>query len=151
MHVPYLSKKSFQLQEEGMNEMVYVFTCTNTHAIVWTAVSFGYKALLQLGAIFMAFTTRKVNIKALNDTKENCIMIYINSIILAILILTEFAFGRHPGVYTTVFGLAIFLEATLFLGVVFIPKVYISQSEFMLLLISHFALSSVLCCVRIMS
>ena len=107
-----------------MNEMVYVFTCTNAHAIIWIGVSFGYKILLQFVAIFMAFTTRKVNVKALNDTKENCIMIYINTIILVVLTVTEFAFRSSPTVYTAVFGLAIFLEASLFLGVVFVPKVY---------------------------
>ena len=103
--------------------MVYTFNCSNQNTTVWIAISFAYKGLLQLGAIFMAFTTRKVSIKALNDTKENCAIIYINSIILTVLIVTHLALSDHRDAYTALFGLAVFMEATLFLTVVFIPKV----------------------------
>ena len=106
-----------------MNEAVYRFSCSNNYATAWIAVSFAYKALLQLGGIFMAFTTRKVTIKALNDRKENCALIYINSIILTVLIVAQLALQEHRDVYTSLFGLAVFFEATLFLSVVFIPKV----------------------------
>ena len=111
------------LQEDGVNEKVHVFTCSNTYDKVWIAVSFAYKGLLQLAAIFMAFTTRKVSVKALNDTKENCAMIYVNSLLFTVLIVTEFAIKGHHNTYTALFGLAVFLEATLFLGIVFITKV----------------------------
>ena len=37
---------------------------------IWLAVSFSYKALLQLVAIFMAFHIRCVKVKALNDLKK---------------------------------------------------------------------------------
>ena len=92
-------------------------------AVIWIAISFGYKALLQLGAIFMAFTTRKVNIKGLNDTKEIYAIIYINTLIITVLIVTEFALKSHREAYITLYGLAIFTEATLFLALTFIPKV----------------------------
>lgn len=106
-----------------MNEVVHVFTCSNKNAIVWIATSFAYKVLLQLGGIFMAFTTRKVTIKALNDTKENCALIYINSISLTVLIVAQLVLLEHREAYTSLFGLAVFVEATLFLVVVFVPKV----------------------------
>ena len=99
--------------------------CTNMRAVIWIAISFGYKALLQLGAIFMAFTTRKVNIKGLNDTKEIYAIIYINTLIITVLIVTEFALKSHRDAYMTLYGLAIFAEATLFLALTFIPKVLI--------------------------
>lgn len=112
--------KTFQNEK---NEMVYVFVCTNMRAVIWIAITFGYKALLQLGAIFMAFTTRKVNVKGLNDTREIYAIIYTNTLIITVLIVTEFALKNHRDAYVALYGLAIFAEATLFLALTFIPKV----------------------------
>ena len=104
--------------------------CTNMRAVIWIAITFGYKALLQLGAIFMAFTTRKVNIKGLNDTKEIYAIIYINTLIVTVLIVTEFALKSHRDAYVTLYGLAIFAEATLFLALTFIPKVRVVMKTY---------------------
>ena len=87
-------------------------------------MSFVYKALLQVVGIFMAFHTRKIKIKALNDSKEITATIYINSIILTLLIITEFGLQTYVDAYAALFGLALLVEATLFIGMVFVPKVY---------------------------
>lgn len=115
-----MTLKTFQNEK---NEMVYIYICTNMRAVIWIAITFGYKALLQLGAIFMAFTTRKVNVKGLNDTREIYAIIYTNTLIITVLIVTEFALKNHRDAYIALYGLAIFAEATLFLTLTFIPKV----------------------------
>ena len=97
--------------------------CAQSGSQIWLAVSFTYKALLQLVAIFMAFHIRRVKIKALNDSKEIAVIIYINSIILALLAVTQFALETYHDAYAAMFGLALLVDATLFLGLVFIPKV----------------------------
>ena len=74
-------------------------------------------------AMFMAFHTRRVKVKALNDSKEIAAIIYFNSIILSILAVTEFALQHYHDVYAALFGLALFIEASLFLGLIFVPKV----------------------------
>ena len=71
----------------------------------------------------MAFHIRRVKIKALNDSKTIAAIIYFNSIILVILAVTEFALQHYHDVYAALFGLALFIEASLFLGLLFIPKV----------------------------
>ena len=71
----------------------------------------------------MAFHTRKIKIKALNDSKEIMVIIYINSIILSSLAITEFGLRSYVNAYAALFGLGLLVEATLFIGVVFIPKV----------------------------
>ena len=71
----------------------------------------------------MAFTTRKVKVKGLNDTKELYTITYINTVIITMLIVTEFALRGYRDVYVILYGLAIFAGATLFLGLTFIPKV----------------------------
>ena len=71
----------------------------------------------------MAFHTRRVKVKALNDSKEIAVIIYINSIILAVLAVTQFALENYHDAYAAMFGLALLVDATLFLGLMFIPKV----------------------------
>lgn len=73
--------------------------------------------------MFMAFHTRKVKIKALNDSKEIAVIIYINSITLSLLALVEFALNDNHEVYAVLFGLALLVGATLFLTLLFTPKV----------------------------
>ena len=90
---------------------------------MWLAISYAYKGLLQLVAVFMAFHTRRVKIRALNDSKEIAVIIYINSITLTLLIVVEFALYSYHEVYAALFGLALLTEATVFLSLIFIPKV----------------------------
>ena len=71
----------------------------------------------------MAFHIRHVKVKALNDSKEIAVIIYINSIILALLAVTQFALETYHDAYAAMFGLALLVDATLFLGLIFIPMV----------------------------
>lgn len=100
----------------------FTFVCAN-NAIIWLAVSYTYKGLLQLVAMFMAFHTRKIKIRALNDSKEIAAIVYINSIIMLLLALTEFTLRRHHYVYSGVNGIVLLIGGSLFLGLIFIPKV----------------------------
>ena len=78
--------------------------------------------------MFMAFHTRRVKIKALNDSKEIAVIVYINSITLALLAVVEFALNTYHEVYATLFGLGLIVGATLFLTLVFVPRVGIAKS-----------------------
>ena len=97
--------------------------CVNSRAIVWLAVSYAYKGLLQLVAMFMAFHVRRVKIKALNDSKEIAIIVYINSITLLLLAVVEFSLSSYHEVHAALFGMGLMVGATIFLSLVFIPKV----------------------------
>ena len=112
--------------------------CAQSGSQIWLAVSFSYKALLQLVAIFMAFHIRRIKVKALNDSKEIAVIIYINSIILALLAVTQFALENYHDAYAAMFGLALLVDATLFLGLMFIPKVRLISIKFVLLLKQDF-------------
>ena len=74
----------------------------------------------------MAFHTRRVKVKALNDSKEIAAIIYINSIILALLVVTEFVLVNYQNIYAAMFGLGLLIAGSLFLGLMFIPKVIIT-------------------------
>lgn len=108
----------------------YVYICLNNDAIVWLAVSYAYKGLLQLVAMLMAFHTRRVKIKALNDSKEIAVIIYINSITLALLAVVEFALSKYHDVHAALFGLALLVGPTVFLTLIFVPKVNSLKDRF---------------------
>ena len=116
---------NFPLQEEnGIIVNHYVFICTTSASVIWLALLFSYKGLLQIIAMFMAFHTRKVTVKALNESLETAALIYINSINLVVLTVTEFVLYEYHDVYSALFGLALLIGATLFLSLIFIPKVH---------------------------
>ena len=92
-------------------------------SVIWLGISFAYKGLLQIVAIFLAFHIRKVKIKALNDAKEIAAIIYINSIILVIMVVSVFVLDTYHDTHAALFGLALLLQASCFLGIIFIPKV----------------------------
>ena len=118
-----------------MNNFIYTCICSGT--IIWLAISYAYKGLLQLVAMFMAFHIRRVKIKALNDSKEIAVIIYINSITLALLAVVEFALNTYHEVYAALFGLGLLVGATLFLTFVFIPKVYSTYVHIIAFFIEH--------------
>ena len=87
-------------------------------------MSYIYKFILQIAAIYFAFMSRKIRVKALNDSKEIAAIIYITSLLLVI---SAFGFWiglRYLNTSTVVFGLAQLLTATVILGLLFIPKVF---------------------------
>ena len=111
-------------EENGIVIHNFVFICATNASVIWLALLFTYKGLLQIVAMFMAFHTRKVTVKALNESLETAALIYINSIILVVLTVTEFVLYDYHDVYSALFGLALLIGATLFLSLIFIPKVY---------------------------
>ncbi len=102
-----------------------MYVCSVGESVIWLGLSFAYKALLQIVAMFMAFHTRKVKIKALNDSKAIAAIIYINSIVLVLMIVNSFVLEAYHNVHAALFGLASLVQATMFLGFLFIPKVII--------------------------
>ena len=75
----------------------------------------------------MAFHTRKVEIKALNDSKEIAAIIYINNLVLVMLVMSEFALISLHDIYTAIFGMALLVGATIFLSFVLVPQVFFSH------------------------
>ena len=86
-------------------------------------MSYIYKFLLQVAAIYFAFMSRKVKVKALNDSKEIAAIIYITSLLLVISAIGFWIGLIYLNTSTAVFGLAELLTATVILGLLFIPKV----------------------------
>ena len=73
--------------------------------------------------MFMAFHVRKVKIRALNDSKEIAVIVYINSITLVLLAVTEFSLRQFHYLYAALYGTALLIGGYLFLSLIFVPKV----------------------------
>ena len=79
--------------------------------------------MLQVIAIILAFSIRKVKVKGLNDSKEISAIIYITSIILLVVVVTTLALRDFINVSGTINGLGFSTASTVVLGFIFIPKV----------------------------
>ena len=88
-----------------------------------SAVGVGYMALLQIFAMFLAFGTRKVKVKGLNDSLYIAAIIYITSILLVVIIVVSLLLNSKLNTFTTALSASIFISTTVILGLVFIPKV----------------------------
>ena len=79
--------------------------------------------VLQVIALVLAFSTRKVKVKGLNDAKYIAAAIYITSIVLAVIIVATYALNDFANAFTALFCTGFFIGTTSILGLVFVPKV----------------------------
>ena len=119
------------MQDDGVREVYFFYHCQSTiENLIWLAISYAYKLLLQFVAIYFAFQTRKVKVRALNDSKEIAVIIYVTSLILIGLIGVSFATGStHPNVNVALSSLGRITYPTIILVFIFIPKVYSYTTE----------------------
>ena len=110
-------------QGEGFEITYNVLVCFSPGQFIFLGIIFGYKIVLQVIAIILAFSIRKVKIKGLNDSKEISAVIYITSIILVVVAVTTLAVRDFINVAGIINGLCLSTGATVVLGFIFIPKV----------------------------
>lgn len=84
---------------------------------------FGYKLILQLVSLYLAFRIHDVKVKGLDGTKCIISAVYITTINIILLTMTFYVLRRNLTTYTAFITLIIFFLTTAILGLVFIPKV----------------------------
>ena len=114
----------FKLQATTQVIITYSnYICEGKLSFIWIFICYGSIGLTQLVAVIFAFRTRKVTIKALNDSKYLTVMIYISSIIFTAMIIGVLALSNFLNADSAVFGALLMLFVTVVLGFTFIPKV----------------------------
>ena len=90
---------------------------------IFSSIITGVHGLIVLCTLFMAFKTRKIKIKGLNDAKYIAAIIYFSCIsgILAIIII--FLLPSHVNAFPAANSGGVMLLGTFALGAVFLPKV----------------------------
>ena len=95
----------------------------------WRIFIFSYLAVLQIIGLLLAFQTRKVKIKGLNDSKYVAIVIYISSIVLVVLALVTFSLRIYINIGTGIFVAGILILTSFILVLIFVPKVLNKSSQ----------------------
>ena len=113
-----------------------LYVCESDGQVILYAVLYGYKCLLQAIALILAFNTRKVRVKGLDDSKYIAASIYVTSIVLIVTTVSTYTIMDYINIYPAIMGMGFLLGTTMILGLVFIPRVSVYCSA-----ITH-------CCMR---
>ena len=113
------------IQDSDIREDYKVWQCYGSGSAPFSLdlVIYVYLGLLQVVGIILAFQTRKVKIPVLNDSKSVTALIYISSIVLVVIVLVTFILNGYINVTAVLFHGGILSLATIFLALIFIPKV----------------------------
>ena len=113
------------LQALNVSIEFYVHVCYegSSPSFFWQIFIFVFLAVLQIMGILLAFQTRKVKLQGLRDSKFITAIIYISSIVLVALALVTFSLRTYINIGTGIFAGGIFILTTIFLSLIFLPKV----------------------------
>ena len=112
-------------EDLGIRQEFYVLVCyaSLSPSFFWRIFIFAYLAILQLLGIVLSFQTRRVKYTGLRDSKFIAVIIYISSIVVVVLALVTFSLRTYINVGTGIFVTGYFVLTTIFLALIFIPKV----------------------------
>ena len=111
------------MQENQLINDYYTYICESRSRDIWLGIVFGYKAVLQIVAIFLAFGTRKVTIKGLDDSKYIAMAIYVTSVVLAVMIISNVTLNDYINFYASLYSVCLLSISTIIIVLVFLPKV----------------------------
>ena len=81
-----------------------------------------------MAGLFLAFSTRKVKIKSLNESRFIAMSIYGTVIVSIALTPIGFLLEKHPSTQYALMGITILLSTSMILGLVFITKAWPSYN-----------------------
>ncbi|CAI8039800.1 Gamma-aminobutyric acid type B receptor subunit 2 [Geodia barretti] len=116
-----LPEETFGVTAERHKYSLYI--CESKGQVYLYAVLFGYKGILQVLALLLAFRTRNVKVKGLDDSVYIAASVYVTSIVLAVIIVSTYTLRDYVNAYPAVVGMGLLLGTTMILGLVFIPRV----------------------------
>ena len=83
--------------------------------------------MLQVIGLVLAIQTRKVKLRGLRDSKYVAAIIYISSISIVVMALVTFALDKYINIGTGILASVILVLTTIFLTLIFVPKVKYSK------------------------
>ena len=116
---------SILLQPLGIRQHFFILVCYKASSpnFFWQIFIFAYLVVLQIVGIILSFQTRKVKVQGLRDSKYIATVIYISSIVIVVLALVTFSLRTYINIGTGIFVAGIFILTTIFLVLIFFPKV----------------------------
>ncbi|XP_077998729.1 gamma-aminobutyric acid type B receptor subunit 1-like [Glandiceps talaboti] len=128
---PYASPHRYgmKLEISAENDDIAIETeeisyhCNSSHYSTWSAALIIYKGLLLLFGAFLTFTTRKVNIPALNDSRYVALSVYnVVTVSFIGLPVTTFLLDKPEESYIILASLLIYCTSAT-MGLIFVPKI----------------------------
>ena len=101
----------------------FTYICSSKARDIFLGILYGYKMLLQIIALVLAFSTRKVKVKGLDDSKYIAAAIYITSIVFAVIMVATYTLKDFVNGFAALFCTGFLIGTTVILGLVFVPKV----------------------------
>ena len=115
---------TYPIQNDDIQVMFYNYQCSSEKGLIWVTILFGYKILFIMSGTVLAFLTRKVKVRGLNESREvQLVMIMITPIAVGSLIL-RLALRDYLNVVGSVYALSASLSGGIMLCIIFIPKVH---------------------------
>ena len=121
-----LSVCFYHPQIHGINYHISVYVCYNLLFDVIRAISFIYKFAILLPSFILALFNRKYIARRnyVDNSMELTICLFLNTIALSVLAVSNFAFPYYPDVLDGLYDICLFLGATSFLTcIIFLPTV----------------------------
>ncbi|XP_070566915.1 gamma-aminobutyric acid type B receptor subunit 2-like [Ptychodera flava] len=115
-----------ELTDDNGHDYRYIFQtneCHSDYTVYWTIAIFMYKAIVLLVGVFLAWEIRAVEIKALNESRQIVLSVYVVAVpsvfTSAVVYLID---GDMTLVYALVW-ISVLCSTTLVLGLAFVPKI----------------------------
>ena len=106
--------------------------------LYWVALLFGYKVILQISGMVLAFLTRKIEVRGLNESREVQVVMIITTPLVVVTLILKLVFDDYLNIRGISDGLSTPIITGTALGIIFLPKV----SQFL-----GIAICTRICCV----
>ena len=100
-----------------------MYSCESDGRTALVIMLYISKILLQVFSLVLAFWTRNVKVKGLDDSKYIPSAIYVSTIVLPISLTAAFTLRSHVNAFPAVLSTAHLFGATIILVIVFVPRV----------------------------
>ena len=110
-------------QEFGIVTDYYVYICNSTARDIFLGILYGYKMVLQVIALLLAFSIRKVKVKGLDDAKYIAAAVYVTSIVMAGIIVANYTLKDVIDVFAVLYCTGFVVGTSVILIFVFVPQV----------------------------
>lgn len=96
--------------------------CVSDKGLYWVALLFGYKIIFLFSGMILAVLSRKIEVKALNESREVQATMLITSPIVMGGLIVRLLLSNYFNVVGMVYGLSSSVYGILVLGIIFLPK-----------------------------
>lgn len=108
--------------DDDVTEELLIHQCTSKYYVTWMMSICGFKGILLIFGVFLAWETRNVTYPSLNDSKNIGLAVYNVFMFSCLAIVTEFVV-TYPPLQILVVRCIVFVGTTSTISLLFVPKI----------------------------